>query len=160
MLVLSTTRIADALRDGRLTERAKVQIIGIGTACTMLVSGQGILAGRTYGDIALGFIFVAIAILGIRRCYRINGGAAGHAFAERYLCLAVPVGVWIYGAYYLLYVGSYNVLRVRSGIDGGTFAAATHPYVIVTGFAAIVLYFGVLGRCFRRILAASPTHRA
>ena len=139
-----------------MTERAKVQIVGIGTACGMLVSGQGVLAGRTYGDIALGLIFVAIAILGIRRCYRINGAADGQAFAERYVCLASPIEAWIYGAYYLLYVGSYNVLRVRSGIDGPTFAAAAHPYVIVTALAAIVLYFGILGRCFRRITAPSP----
>ena len=149
MLLLAPARIADGLRDGTLPERSRFHLL-------LVTSVLGVLFGRrspvirTNGDLLLIGLFLAVTLLGLWGCYRANGGAAGRGIVERFMCIGVPVGIRVYGVYYVLYYGAYLVFRPSSG------EASPHSFVlsqwwpVTTAFIAMVVFYWTLSRYIRR----------
>jgi hypothetical protein len=155
MTILLPARMARALRDDSLSERSKHGVIVFGTLIGMLVSSQSLLGGRTYGELFIGVAYGALVIVGIRVCYRANGADSGRHFAERYVCLGVPTGFWVYGIYYIAYFGAYGVLRERPGFDAAAFAVTVRVPFLVLSFVAMGVYFWILRHYFRSIAGAA-----
>ena len=152
MLLLAPNRMAIALKNGSLPERTQFGVVAVGAVLGMLISHQSILGARTYGELLLGLMYAGIVVAGIRACYRANGGGLGHHFAERYVCLAVPTGVWVYGAYYILYYGAFVVLRARPGFDARAFAVTVRTPFTLLAFVVTLLYYWLLRRYLRSIV--------
>ena len=149
MLLLAPARIADGLRDGTLPERSRFHLLLLTSVLGMLF-GRRTPVIRTNGDLIQIGLFVAVGFLGLWSCYRANGGAAGRGIVERFMCIGVPVGIRVYGVYYLLYYCAYLVFRPGSG------EAARHSFVlsqwwpVTTAFLAMVFFYWTLSRYIRR----------
>jgi hypothetical protein len=149
MLLLAPARIADGLRDGTLPERSKFHLLLL-TSVLGLLFGRRTPTFRTYGDLVLIGLFLAVALLGLWSCYRANGGANGRAIVERFICLGVPVGIWLYGGYYLLYYGSYLLFRPSVAGAGPHLSSRLNGWSVATSFMAMVVYYWILSRYIRR----------
>lgn len=158
MLLLAPARIADGLREGTLSERSRFQLVMLGTVVGMLFSKGPVSGLRTNGELLLGVLFLAVTVLGLRSCYAANGGADGHGFVERYVCLAIPVGFWVYGCFYLLYYSAFLGLKAGSGSTVPNFAASEW-FPVALSLAATLVYFRILRGYIKRSERASPSER-
>lgn len=75
----------------------------------------------------------------------------GRAFIERYICLGVPIAIWVYGSYAAVAYASAAIFRPPSTGDVATYPLALGAALTLLGFVALAIYFIVLQRFLRQV---------
>lgn len=126
MYWLNTSKLTEDLREGRVDEKERCKYF-LATFIGWSVAGLLFLhSGRTFstdGLISIGVI-LAIAIVGIILCYRVNKSGDNIDFIPRMICLGWQSGLWLapFGYFFLL-------------------RHATESEVFFLGIALVVIYF-------------------
>jgi hypothetical protein len=149
MLLLAPARVADGLRNGTLSERSRFHLLLFGIVLGTLFSRRPVTSVHTNGDLLLTALFLTVSLLGLYNCYSVNGGANGRGFIERYVCLAAPVAIRVYGAYYVLYYAAF--LLLRPGVVAAPHALVASRWLpAVTALIAMLAYYWILRGYIRR----------
>jgi hypothetical protein len=146
LLVLNPRRVAAELRAQTLPEATKARLILVGYLVNAVFGHAYLLRARTWGQLLLSAVAIAVVISGFWSCFKTNQAGDGRAFIERYMCVAVPLWCLIYGAYLIIYYTAYFVLRHRPGYGAADFAATVNPYFSLAAIGVLVLFFRLARR--------------
>src|SRR5512143_3980273 len=144
MLILSPSRVAAALRSESLSPEAKLRLMLAWVVVASLFGSRPLVGARSWTEFVLAVLYVAAMIVGIRRCFRANQAGDGRAFIERYICLGVPIAIWVYGSYAAVAYASAAIFRPPSTGDVATYPLALGAALTLLGFVALAIYFIVL----------------
>lgn len=124
------------LRDGRVAERDKLGYLLVGLLIKAVIGSASLLSAPRSLGAALGILIVlSISIAGAIATFRANARGDGRQFLERYLCLAVPVGIQMYVGYGAL----ASLLYLLTG-----WHAPTAGSNLVSWAAWSLLYYGAI----------------
>ena len=125
------------LRYGRVPERDKLGYLLIGLVIQGLIGSVSRLGTVPSLGEALGTLLVlVISVGGTVAVFRVNARGDGRQFLERFLCLAVPVGVQMYVGYAVLALLVYIFIGGYSVVAGGN--------TVASWVAWSLLYYGPL----------------
>jgi hypothetical protein len=143
-------RVATGLREGQLSEADKARYLA---ASFVIRSCVGQISHRSMVSV----IHLGVFLIGLAWCYRANMQGDGQRFIERYLCLSLPLVVWILGLYLVPYYGTYFVLRwTGHAVPAETYQIVAHPYIIGANFLLTIMYYVVLGYYMRQVARNDP----
>jgi hypothetical protein len=137
MVLWRAKTLALDLRDGRVAERDKLGYLLVGLLIQAIIGRASLLSALRSLGAALGILVVlAISIAGTIAAFRANTQGDGRQFLERYLCLAVPVGIQ-------MYVG-YAALAVPLNLLTGWNTLVADNNTVASWAAWSLLYYGAL----------------
>ena len=147
--------LAAALHANSLSERQKYHYLLAAIVFRALVGSTAVFAAHAnLGSLLVATLALLFSVIGISAAYRQNVAGDDRAFAERYLCLTVPILVQSYFAYLVLYYGSIVVTRMARGGDLRAASVVIAPYFGVASLGVVVFYFLQLRRFIARASGA------
>ena len=137
MVLWRAKALALDLRDDRVSERDKLGYLLVGLLIQGLIGRASLLnALRSRADVLGILVLLTISIGGAIAVFRANARGDGRRFLERYICLAVPLGIQMYVGYAVLAVPLYLLIGWNAPVAGSN--------TIASWAAWSVLYYGAL----------------
>jgi hypothetical protein len=137
MVLWRAKTLALDLRDGRVAERDKLGYLLVALVIQAIIGRASLLGALRSLGAALGILVVlAISVVGTIAAFRANRRGDGRQFLERYLCLAVPLGIQMYVGYAAVAVPIYLVTGWNTPAAGNN--------TVASGTAWSLLYYGAL----------------
>jgi hypothetical protein len=155
MLILRPGRVAAALRAGSLSEDDKVRLVLAWTAIQSVLGTRSVVGARSWTDVVLTLLYIVASMAGIVRCYRVNQAGDGRSFVERFICIGVPISIWLGTASFLASYAAATLMRARFGNTTSPPMLALFAYLVVLPFGSLAIYFAILERLLERVASAS-----
>ena len=161
MYLINTTGLASKMLISDLSSDSYFRYLIAGQILVTLIIYRSVteyieLSGLLYYEVA---IVLAITVFGIDKCYRINGGASGENFIERFIALSVPATVEanIFG-----YTLSWLIFNVAMWLNINVVLRLSTQFIFAISVLATVFFyyrvlsgFRIMNRQEARIVRAS-----
>jgi hypothetical protein len=134
LYIFNARSLARALRAGQVTEGEKALYFVVGSVIQAGLAGWRSVYGGSRSDLRLYALSAVVLGMGVYVCYRANAAGDGERFLERYVCLSVPLTIW------MMLVGfvAGAILMYGLGLRGGAYE--TVGYVLSS-----LLWIGYFG---------------
>src|SRR5690242_21470685 len=119
MVLWKAQVLAEELREDRVSEREKLGYLLVGVVLQVLLGRASILAAlRSPAALLSSVVVLLLDVVGLVLVFRANAQGDGRQFVERYICLAVPLGIRMYALYAGLALALYVLTGLRAPIAG------------------------------------------
>jgi len=161
MTFWNAARLADDLREGRVSEREKLRYLLLLVALHSLAgSGSASVVDALRSDRPgaalwplLGFV---IAVVGLVACFRANARGDGRHFLDRIYCLAVPVWIPVYVAYLAAAFALERLAGPMTPVDGSRPKLGPYLLWVLLLLAPAIVGFVRLRRYVARAAGTAP----
>jgi hypothetical protein len=143
-------RLADALRDGALSESDKLVYLAAGVVLSTAAARLRAAAAVSRPVLLFDLMYAILIVAGVLWCYRANRRGDGQRFIERFVILSVPVSI----ATYLVFFATYYGLGVGAALAGALDRWPQLAATLVASLIATVTTYWWLGRLVYRAAAA------
>ena len=154
MHLFNAARLADDLRNDRLSEKQKMGYFMAATAFTLLFGrGPGLVSGWTALGVATTVLYGVITLAGIGYSFAANARGDGRAFLERLLCLSLPLTLWWVIAISAVIVAA-RVAAMEMGVPDARYDQGYARYGALASAAVLPLYYVAMARYVGRAAGA------
>jgi hypothetical protein len=144
MVLWRARALALELRDGRVAEREKLGYLLVGLVIQAVIGHASLLSTLRSLSMALGILVaLAISVVGAIAAFRANARGDGRQFLERYLCLAVPVGIQMYAGWAVLASLLYLLTGWHAPVAGSSTVASWAAWSFLYYGAIVWFYFAL-----------------
>lgn len=151
MHLLNAKRLADELRQDTVSEAQKYHYTLASLALKLLFGTGSVLTARpTYAYLVGTLLTALISFGGLRACFKVNEAGDNRRFLDRYLCLSVPLLIWSYLFYVLLFYADYFAARLIWGRVVNRLFVGTTPVTLLMSSAMLTVYFAALCHFMRK----------
>lgn len=128
----NVSKLAEDLREGRVTEKERFKYFLATFAAWGLAVQLFLYTGIVLSEenLVSSTIMLALAVLGIGLCYRINKNGDNADFVPRMICLGWPISILVvvvYSAFFLVYEAPMSLGNAT--LDSQSFLSAFQKYV-------------------------------
>jgi predicted Co/Zn/Cd cation transporter (cation efflux family) len=103
------------------------------------------MSARPTNGYFLGLIVTGvITFIGLRACFKMNERGDNQHFLDRYICLSVPLFIWSYLLYVLLFYISYAASHALWGKDISRLFSGLGPAVLLLTCIMLIVHFVAL----------------
>lgn len=156
MALWTPGRVADDLRAGRLTESSKARYIVFALVAQSTIGSRSLRDVRSDVDMIALLMCLVITLVGIWAAFRANAAGDGRAFVERYVCIGIPLSIYLMAIYIALYYVIYVFLAWRQIVTAATYPVVVMPYMrSLSVWLTIVFAFGIRRYVARAARSAS-----
>ena len=114
--------------------------------------------GNSHYATVIAAMFIAFA--GLYFCHQANRNGDDQHLIERFVCLSVPVSIWVHLCYLFLFYGGFVAVQAVIGrAQANSIWMSLHSFELLISSALLSLHFGALAYFIREIArpqAATP----
>lgn len=145
-------RVATGLEQGLFRESEKAQYLAGAAVIQSLFGRAAWLNAQTIGQLLTRLLFLGLSLAGIAYCYRANARGDGRAFLDRYVCLSLPLALWLFGGFAAMYYIAYYAMRwTGAHVTAATYLALAAPYVTGGYVLMFCSFYLLLHRYIRQV---------
>ena len=146
MHLFNVKRLAGELRANSLSETEKYRyLLAIVVLQLLNAVARILVAPRTNHDLPRVLAASVVSLVGLHICHEINKRGDNQRFIERFLCLSVPISIWVYLSYLVSFYAGFIVTQTILGRAQANLIWASFSSVgIFISSAILVAHFGIL----------------
>ena len=159
MTFWNAARLADDLREGRVSEKQKLYYLLVSFTLHALGGNDSIvdaLRSDRPGSAIWPVLGVAIIAATLIACYRVNSRGDGRHDLDRVYCLSVPVALPVYAAYLAAVFAFRRLAGPLTPADGSVPKLGPYLLWIALYFAPLIVIYARLRHYVARAAGATP----
>jgi hypothetical protein len=145
MHLLNAKRLSEELRQNTVPEVQKYHYILVSLVLQTSLSAGSVISARPTNGYFLELVVTSvITFIGLRACFKMNERGDNQHFLDRYICLSVPLLIWSYFLYVLLFYIGYATSHALWGKNISQLFLDSGPAVLVITSIMLSVYFVAL----------------